>query len=135
MRSVDTPCIEWAGANARGYGQKWTPDGVKYVHRLAWEAAHGPIPDRVQVRHRCDNPPCYNVDHLELGTHQDNMDDMTARERQRRGEQHHKARLREDDVRNIRSSTEPRRALAAQYGVSVVTIRHIQRRQTWRHVA
>lgn len=127
-------CIEWTGANVRGYGQKWTPNGVKFVHRLAWEAANGPIPAGMLVMHKCDNPPCYNVDHLMLGTHQDNMTDKAQKGRAVRGERHHKARLTENIVRTIRASADSRATLAERYGVTVVTIQHVQRRQTWKHV-
>lgn len=41
----------------------------RYAHREAWMAAHGAIPDGMHVHHRCHNPSCVNVDHMELLTH------------------------------------------------------------------
>ena len=52
-----------------------------YAHRWAWEQANGPIPDGMMVLHRCDNPACWNIDHLFLGTQADNMADMRAKKR------------------------------------------------------
>lgn len=52
-----------------------------------------------------------------------------------RGEAHSQARLNEDDVRAIRASAEPSRAMAARYGVSKTAILFIRNRHTWRHVA
>lgn len=76
-------CEEWQGPRSRaGYGRV----GRGYAHRVAYERLHGPIPAGMVVRHRCDNPPCVNPAHLELGTHADNMRDMAARGRSFRGE-------------------------------------------------
>lgn len=33
------------------------------------------------VRHRCDNPPCININHLALGTQKDNVRDSIERGR------------------------------------------------------
>ncbi|MHB1172823.1 MAG: HNH endonuclease signature motif containing protein [Lacisediminihabitans sp.] len=52
-----------------------------YVHRLAWQDANGPIPDGMLVCHRCDNPACYHLPHLFLGTYADNNRDMVAKGR------------------------------------------------------
>lgn len=75
-------CIEWAGTRtAKGYGQV-TRDGQRmYAHRAAWIDAHGPIPDGLCVLHSCDNPPCVAVEHLHLGTYQDNAREMVERGR------------------------------------------------------
>jgi hypothetical protein len=64
-------CHEWNGPrNLDGYGMLTVmlPVGKRQrtVHRLAWKAAHGEIPHGKQVRHRCGNRACINVEHLEL---------------------------------------------------------------------
>jgi len=77
-----SPCIEYEGTrDAQGYGRRrvdWSTSHL--VHRQEWERVRGPIPDGLCVLHRCDNPPCYRLGHLFLGTRSDN-----ARDRQRKG--------------------------------------------------
>lgn len=51
------------------------------AHRIAWMIVHGGVPEKMFVLHKCDNRLCCNPDHLFLGTHQDNMDDMVSKGR------------------------------------------------------
>jgi hypothetical protein len=75
-------CVEWQGARmARGYGRLRVNGRQMLAHRVAWERANGPIPEGYVICHRCDNPPCVNVDHLFLGTQRDNVYDMCAKGR------------------------------------------------------
>lgn len=87
VRIAPSGCHEYVGFRQRqGYGmltlgaggptQRWL------AHRLAWALAHGDaIDDAVCVLHRCDNPPCVNVEHLFLGTRADNVRDMVEKGR------------------------------------------------------
>lgn len=62
-------CLVWAGTTDKdGYGKTRNGGHAMGVHRIVFERAHGPIPNGLVVRHRCDNPPCIRLDHLELGT-------------------------------------------------------------------
>lgn len=135
---LETPCWEWNGSRSRGYGRIWV-DGVEWkTHRLAYEVWVERIPDGMVVRHRCDNPPCVNPEHLEVGTHRDNSDDMFSRGRQRfaRNEGHYKTGLTWGQVRDIRSRDlsirGQQRRLAEEYGVSYPTINNILKGKTWK---
>lgn len=76
-------CVLWTGAkNSRGYGHRQINGRTVYVHRLAYEAANGPIPEGMMVLHRCDVRSCHNPEHLYLGTAKQNTADMLARDRQ-----------------------------------------------------
>lgn len=72
-----------------------------YVHRLSYEHFKGPIPEKLDVCHRCDHPPCCNPDHLFTGTRTENMQDMLAKGRGVSGEDHQFAKLSDADVIEI----------------------------------
>lgn len=80
-------CWPWTGsATHLGYGLirgTGSPGKQLMATRVSWELAYGFHPGKLFVCHRCDNPPCVNPSHLFLGTHQDNMDDMVRKGRQR----------------------------------------------------
>ncbi len=79
-------CLEWTGTrNPHGYGRFSRRGRQELAHRVAYELAVGPIPDGLQVLHRCDNPPCVNPTHLWLGTPADNAHDRDTKGRRRTG--------------------------------------------------
>lgn len=86
IRLVETftgkACVEWPGTRSdKGYGQVRVDGKLEYVHRIAWEQVNGPVPEGLLVLHHCDNPPCYNEEHLFVGTNSDNVQDMLSKGR------------------------------------------------------
>jgi hypothetical protein len=106
------------------------------AHRFSYLTYIGPIPDGLQVLHKCDNPPCINPDHLFLGTHKDNMADMADKGRANggapKGERHGRTHLAKADVLAIRSDPRPGRVIAREYGMSKSAIYYIKSGETWR---
>lgn len=88
-RSVEDPvtgCREW-----QGYLDKWgygvvgngRQGSTALTHRVVAADRYGEAAiDGMYVCHKCDNPRCVNIDHLFIGTSQDNAVD---RERKGRG--------------------------------------------------
>jgi hypothetical protein len=135
-------CIEWTlGRSSTGYGVCRRNGRTVGAHRAAWEEVHGPIPEGLWVLHRCDNPPCVNVDHLFLGTRLDNVRDMDAKGRGRRpvlpGERNGRARFTEDDVRTMRdryAAGESQTAIARRFNTSQSRVSEIVLGKSWRCV-
>ena len=71
-------CHIWRGFVRRGYGRLNFGKKVHLAHRLAWEVKHGPIPEGLVLRHRCNVKRCCNPDHLVLGTRAENNADTKA---------------------------------------------------------
>lgn len=136
-----TECWVWAGSalNPFGYGQYRFPKGTRKprtAHRASWTLHNGPIPPRLCVLHRCDNPRCVNPEHLFLGTQAENMRDMVLKGRSLKGERANGSKLTDNDVREIRSNKILTLAeLASKYGISLRNVYYIVTQQTWRHVS
>ncbi|MFA8669446.1 HNH endonuclease [Escherichia coli] len=134
-----TPCIIWYGArSSAGYGQVRIKGKTVYVHRLAYQEVHGEIPKGLVIRHKCDNPSCYNVDHLILGTQRQNMQDCSVRGRVNKtvkatGESQGLSKLTEADVKLIRESTLSGAKLAKELGVAKSTVNRVRSGKTWRN--
>lgn len=129
-QSLDTPCWEFQGAKDQdGYGKIRVGDEIERTHRLSFMCKHGPVEPGMVVRHKCDNPPCCNPAHLEIGTHEENMQDMVARGRHRGN-----AKISSEDAADIRVAKmrgATLASLAKKYDVSESTISAVISGQNW----
>ena len=139
-------CWEWIGSkNNYGYGKIILLRKLISAHRLSWIIHNGDIPEgshygTVCVLHKCDNPSCVNPDHLFLGTHSENMQDMLKKNRGAKqvGEEASNSKLNSSQVRIIRywwsmgNMTKSR--IGKFFDVSYSAIDCIVRRKTWKHI-
>ena len=132
-------CIEWTGGNnCTGYGRQWINGRHQYPHRVAWEKANGrKIPEGMVVMHECDNRSCINPDHLRIGTHKENSEDMVRKGRSARGVRSGGAKTTQAVVDAIRvflsRNGRGSQAFAARwFGLSVSQISNIKQGTQWR---
>lgn len=121
----DNGCWLWTGKRLvqRGvptYGYYSFRGQVWYVHQLAYALVSGGVPAGGVVRHSCDVKNCCRFDHLDIGTHEQNMRDVALRNTRS------DYKLTDDNVRDIRTKSESIKAQAAKYGVSEVLISKIR---------
>jgi hypothetical protein len=135
---LDTPCLLWQrGLNHKGYGLCSVKGTTRRVHRVMYEAVHGPFNRELMCLHSCDNPACCNILHLRLGTASDNMQDASKRGRlpPKDGEHGHGAKLTTSQVKEInalyKSGQYKQKQLAEKYGVRPQSISNIVCLKTW----
>lgn len=112
----------------------------KRLHRVIYEMNYGKIPKEMVIRHKCDNPNCCNIEHLEIGTPQDNVNDMIERGRSTKGKPNinsrgvlnNQSKLTEQQVKEIYLSNLSLRELGKLYGVSDTNISYIKKKKQWK---
>lgn len=130
-------CLEWIGyKNPDGYGVTSVRQKQTRTHRLSWLFHYGKIPRGMCVCHKCDNPACINPSHLFLGTHIENMIDMTSKGRRVRfsGEKNPSAKLTNKQVEEIRELCKLgffAKFIAPKYSISMATVYHIKNGRNW----
>jgi hypothetical protein len=142
-----TPCVLWQGSvTQQGYGRRkvWRKGERQTVelHRWVMEQVAGRVLRKDEVvMHACDNPLCYRVSHLSIGTLRSNFDDMKEKGRHVKppvnrfhGEAHPMAKLSAHQVRKIRGywiSGWSIKRIAAEFEVSPTTISRIVNGVRW----
>lgn len=155
------------GKTTDGYGRfKYGRCEYKAI-RVGFYLQTGKAPDpALCILHSCDNPPCQNVAHLREGTTLENMQDKMARNRTvkgdahysrthperlsrgvnhyahlhpeiRQGERNGRAKLTENDVREIRrrgALGESGASIARSFGGTKEMIYFVLNGLTWKHV-
>jgi Helix-turn-helix domain/HNH endonuclease len=129
---TENGCWEWLGTkNPKGYGMI-SIDGYMYtVHRVVAEICLGlnRKDQNVHALHSCDNPTCFNPDHLYLGTNDDNVQDRFDRNKWGKI-----AKLTPEQVTRIKIEYErgrSQREIATEYGVHQSTVSRIINNKRW----
>lgn len=136
---ASTGCWLWTKSGSSGYGTVHWKGEYWRVHRIAavlW--LEPPTAEKNFVCHRCDVRACFNPEHLYWGNAADNMRDALNRGRRAVGEQHSRAKVTAEQVREIRTryaQGETGRVLATAYGISLTATHCIIRRKSWAHIA
>lgn len=126
-RGYVTPCHIWQGAIKRnGYGAQWSPTRKTQTsaHVVAWEEAHGPVPDGHELDHLCRVRACVRVDHLEPVTHAENI---------RRGSSTKLTPELVAEIRRLRGSL-TQAQIASRLGVAKHAVADIHAGRKWRGV-
>jgi hypothetical protein len=146
-------CWEWQGyLDKDGYGQislcHQNKKKTTTCHRISYIIHKGDIPEGMMLRHSCDNRKCFNPEHLDIGTAQDNSNDMITRGRyivtsgafrkgDQEGENNTRAKLNWEIVNKIREDYAKGipygglKKMASEYGIAYVTIQKVVANKIW----
>lgn len=131
-------CILFNGEILRGgYGRMCINYKKIVAHRISWIIHNGTIPKEKQVLHKCDVRRCVNIEHLFLGTNEDNIADKVKKNRQQRGERIYSAILTEDNVKEIKillNKKIKQKLIALKFNVTHSAISHINTGLTWKYI-
>lgn len=144
-KDIHTGCWRWTGATInKGYGKINIEGKTLLTHRVSWEVFNNKkIPQNDLVLHKCDNGMCVNPDHLFLGNHKDNTQDMMQKKRTKfiglmdriRDETYQTTKLTNEQVRFIRKNLHIAAVdLAVEFDVHPKTIYSARSGKTFKDV-
>jgi hypothetical protein len=132
--------------NNQGYGRTWIDDKGYYAHRVIFNLVN---PETIELSapkdrfafgyllHSCDNPCCCNPNHLSVGSHQDNMDDMVTKGRVHdfKGDKGPRCKLtmsQAREIRRLRKENISAKELAKIYEISLPSIHTLLRGDSYK---
>ena len=127
-------------AKSTGYPKAKRYEVQEGIHRIMYRQHilnGNKIPDDLYVLHTCDNTMCINPEHLFLGTHKENMDDMYNKGRgtKAKGENSGLSKLTDQQVIEIRNiTTETHKSIAIKYNVDRSLVSLIKANKVWKHL-
>lgn len=135
-------CWIWTGVHDRhGYGRFGLSSKSEFrdesgmtqvgAHQFARAMDTGKWPE-LQTLHTCDVRNCVNPEHLYEGTVKDNVRDKVVRGRTPALEQHGRARLTAQDVKDLRDRKVSVKEMAKLRGVSKSTCYHARTGRNWK---
>lgn len=133
-------CWKWNGPyDEKGHGMFNIGKRTSHAHRMLYELIHGTIEKGLVIRHKCDNPQCVNLNHLEKGTQADNIRDRNIRNRTAKGSKHGMSILNEQDIENmiediLNYEFYSVKSCAEYYDISSTTVYDILIGKTWKHI-
>lgn len=136
IKKCDSGCWEWEKSKYLGYG-RLVRDGKTWpAHAYSYTAFFGPIPDGLQINHKCHNRCCVNPEHIYAGTQKQNVRDMdeSGRRKQVRGSKDGNSRITEEVAKNIFNHSGIARLAAEKFGVSISLVYAIKKKQIWQHI-
>jgi hypothetical protein len=130
-------CWNWTGrVDIGGYGRfsqgsgHWTK-----AHRASYQLYKGNIPEGLVIRHLCNNRRCVNPEHLAVGTHKDNTDDMfRTNPPDRTGDRSHAKKITQADADTIRQWREfgyTQQAIGDAFGIKQPQVSSILAGKVW----
>jgi len=130
-------CWLWtASDDGRGYGKINFQRKTRKATHIVWFLTFGKFPDH-DLLHSCDNSRCVNPAHLHEGSHKMNMREASERNRLPQGEKRNFAKLKNEQVIEIRrriKNGELNSAIAKDFNVSRQTISRIKTGETWKSI-
>lgn len=117
-----TGCWLWQlSINNKGYGVR----GNKYVHILEYEKVYGPVPEGLELDHKCSIRHCANPDHQEPVTHVVNTQRGARTKYTVEVVQH---------IRQLQADGLGSRVIARMMGIPRSTVGFIMSRRRWKNV-
>lgn len=137
----DCDCLIWLRSCSNGHPSARVDRKNVLVRRVLWAAMHGEIPAGHIVRMTCNTPLCVSPEHIALTTYRrlgkqlGALGVMSGPVRSAaiaRAKRKTHAKLTDAAVRDIRTSDELGRVLAARHGVSQAHVSKVQKHKAWR---
>jgi len=142
-REIDpiTNCWNWKKSltTVGGYGQVKYFKNMIRVHRLSMKLFRNfDLDSKLDILHHCDNPKCFNPDHLFIGTQSENMIDMYLKNRRTQvGTNNGNNLLNEESVLEIirlYNENWNRKQLSEKFNVTTSCINGILIRKSWKYL-
>lgn len=137
IKPNENGCKIWPmGINSAGYGHFSLKNKSFCVSRLLYYTLYPNTEINLVVRHKCDVRSCCNIDHLEIGTQKNNIEDASKRNRLRVGEENKMSSLTEKQVLYCREAYPVKSTweLSKELGVNANNIGNAICGKTWKHL-